>query len=147
MFLLFVVVLLCCGLALSLAAPPLVGCCGRGNYMHKLAKWISLCFLSVRPSVLTVVRLMASTRFAALLIYLFLSLYFCIYFTVISRIDTHTYTHAHTQWGYRGYTLYVCVLPNQPVLINSPLNRTAQLQLLLHYQATFGRSLSLTHTD
>lgn len=149
MFLLFVVVLLCCGLALSLAAPPhsspSFGCCGRGNYMHKLAKWISLCFLSVRPSVLTVVRLMASTRFAALLIYLFLSLYFCIYFTVISRIDTHTLMHTHTHSG--GYTLYVCVLPNQPVLINSPLTRTAQLQLLLHCQATFGRSLSLTHTD
>lgn len=95
---------------------------------------------SVCPSVLTVVRLMASTRLAALLIRLFLLLIF-IYFTVISRIDTNTHTHAHTLG-----TLCTCVLPNQPVLINSPLTRTVQLQLLLHCQATFARSLSLTHT-
>lgn len=51
--LILVVVVLCYGLALSLSTllhhrASLIGCCGRGNYMHKLAKWISLCFLSVR---------------------------------------------------------------------------------------------------
>lgn len=95
---------------------------------------------SVCPSVLTVVRLMASTRFAALLIRLFLLLIFI--FTLQSFLALKpTHIHAHT----RG-TLCTCVLPNQPVLINSPLTRTVQLQLLLHCQATFTRSLSLTHT-
>lgn len=115
LFLLFF--LFICGFS-TFTAPFCSVSVGVAITCSKVAKWISLCrFASVS---LTVVRLMASTRFVCLPCFCFSLSFYLSFFYLFYSYFSHWHTRTHT------HSLHTCVLPNQAALINSPLTRTVR---------------------